>query len=91
MPLAVEEEVPSARRVTRIADKDLPFGGTWTFEITPDGGGSVLTITEDGEVKGGVFRAMSLLMGHERTIRSYLTHAARALGESVDPVRIVPS
>lgn len=31
----VEEAVPSRRLVTRIADKSLPFGGTWTYELTP--------------------------------------------------------
>jgi hypothetical protein len=24
-----------SRRVTRIAEKNLPFGGTWTIEISP--------------------------------------------------------
>jgi len=92
MPLRVEEEVAPTRRVTRIADEGLPFGGIWTFEIVPEGGGGrgcVLTITEDGEVKNALFRAMSLLMGHEKTIRSYMTHAAKALGEAAVPVRIV--
>ena len=32
----VEDKMPS-RRVTRIAEKNLPFGGTWTIEISPDG------------------------------------------------------
>ncbi len=91
MPLRVEDEAAPTRRVTRIADEDLPFGGIWTFEIVPEGGGCVLTITEDGEVKNALFRAMSLLMGHDKTIRSYLTHAAKALSETAEPVRIVPA
>lgn len=91
MPLRVEEEAAPVRRVTRIADENLPFGGIWTFEIVPEGGGCVLKITEDGEVKNALFRAMSLLMGHEKTIKSYMTHAAKALGETAEPVRIVPA
>src|SRR5215510_15106925 len=30
----VEDRAPQGR-VTRIADRSLPFGGTWTVEITP--------------------------------------------------------
>ena len=33
---AVESD-PPRRLVTRIADPSLPFGGTWTYEITPSG------------------------------------------------------
>lgn len=34
------EDSPPARRAVRIADRGLPFSGTWTFEIAsaPDGG-----------------------------------------------------
>ena len=64
---------PPRRLVARIADPDLPFGGTWTYEIEPATGGSRLTITEDGEVRSPVFRFMSrFIFGHESTIRAYL-------------------
>ncbi len=29
------EMVPSAKVVSLIADPDLPFGGTWTYELRP--------------------------------------------------------
>src|SRR5258708_34596224 len=42
------ETTPSKRIVNRIADPKLPFGGNWVYEIAPDGGGTSLTITENG-------------------------------------------
>jgi uncharacterized protein YndB with AHSA1/START domain len=54
----VEERAPE-RRVTRIADDKLPFGGTWTYELAPEGDGTRLTITEDGFVKNPVFRFLA--------------------------------
>src|SRR5215831_4791164 len=54
----LEATAPS-RRVTRIADRNLPFGGTWTYAITPTEEGCTLTITEHGEVYNPVFRFVS--------------------------------
>jgi hypothetical protein len=69
-----EEESAIANQVmvTRIANKDLPFGGSWTFELTPDSGGTQLTITENGEVYNPIFRFMSkYIFGHTATIRQF--------------------
>lgn len=46
----VTESVPPRRLVTRIAEHNLQFSGTWTYELGPDGPGTRLTITERGEV-----------------------------------------
>ena len=43
----------------RIADPELPFGGTWTYELKPEGTGTRLVITERGEVYNPIFRFMS--------------------------------
>ncbi len=69
-----EEEVdPPTRRVIRIADKNLPFGGTWTFEIRPASRGCVLQITENGEIYNPVFRFISrFFRGYDATINQYL-------------------
>ena len=50
---------PPTRFVSRIADPDQPFGGTWTFEIAPDADGARVTITEQGEVYNPMFRFLS--------------------------------
>jgi uncharacterized protein YndB with AHSA1/START domain len=74
---------PAERRmVRRIADKNLPFGGSWTFEVTPNNGGSRVTITEDGEVYNIVFRFVSkFVMGHYGTIKAFLEDLSRKFGE----------
>ena len=60
-PLTFEvvESRPPDRLVVRIADPDLPFGGTWTYELKPDGSGTHFVITERGEVYNPIFRFMS--------------------------------
>lgn len=75
------EVVESARPshlVTRIADEGLPFGGTWTWELAPDGAGTVVTLTEDGEIYNPLFRFMSrFVFGHEQTMRTFLDDLER--------------
>ena len=74
MTLAVERWEPPRILVVRIADPDLPFGGTWTYEITPAAEGSRLKITEDGEVYNPLFRFMArFVFGYEGTIGSYMS------------------
>jgi uncharacterized protein YndB with AHSA1/START domain len=59
--------------VTRIADRSLPFGGKWTYELIPRGDSTTLRITEDGEVYNPVFRFVSrFVIGHTATIDAYL-------------------
>ena len=79
---ALEEMVPSRRIVTRIADPKLPFGGSWTFDLTGAEGGTTLRITEDGEVYNPVFRFVSrFFMSPTATIETYLRDVARHYGE----------
>jgi uncharacterized protein YndB with AHSA1/START domain len=75
------ESVPPRHLMTRIADPSLPFGGTWTYEIAPSGGGSQLSITENGEVYNPAFRFVSrYIMGHAATVDAYLKAVAPKLG-----------
>jgi uncharacterized protein YndB with AHSA1/START domain len=70
----VERSTPNQLLVTRIADTDLPFGGSWTYEIAPAGDGQTsLSLTEDGEVYNPIFRfASRFVMGHDATMKQYL-------------------
>ena len=80
MTLTVERLEAPRLLVGRIADPGLPFGGTWTYEITPTSGGSRLRITEAGEVYNPVFRFMArYIFGYEGTIRSYMTSLQKRL------------
>ncbi len=70
---------PSGMRSV-IEDTGEPFGGEWIYAITPSGAGSVIEITEDGWVSNPVFRVVSRLIGHHRTLDSYLSALARRFG-----------
>ena len=79
----VLEEKPAERLVVKIADEALPFGGTWTFQLTPTDGGTSVRITENGEVKNPAFRFLArFVFGYTSTIDTYLRDLARQLGES---------
>ncbi len=65
----VVESRPPERLVVRIADPELPFGGTWTYELKPEGTGTRLVITERGEVYNPIFRFMSrFVFSHTATM-----------------------
>ena len=76
----VVEAAEPRRLVTRIADTDLPFGGRWEYDLSPEDGGSRLTITERGEVYNPLFRFMSrFVFGHMATMEKYLAALERQL------------
>jgi uncharacterized protein YndB with AHSA1/START domain len=82
IPLETIDAQPPQRLVLRIADPTLPFGGTWTYIVTPTSDGATLTITEDGWVSNVLFRVMSrFVLGHHATIDVYLKNVAAKLGE----------
>ena len=69
----METVEPPRKIVTRIANKTLPFGGSWTYELSPQDGGTRLVITENGEVYNPLFRFMSrFVFGHTATIERFL-------------------
>ena len=79
LTMGIEQSDPPRRVVTRILDRNLPYGGVWEYEIAPDGTtGSRVTITERGWVSNPVFRVVSrFVMGQTSTMDAYL----RALGK----------
>ena len=82
LPYETVVSQPPAKLVARIADPKLPFGGTWTYEITPVAGGSSLRIREDGEIYNPVFRFLSrFVFGYSGTIDTYLKSLAKKFGE----------
>ena len=80
------EFVAQTRVQTRIANTDLAFGGTWTFELQADGEGSQLRITENGYVNNVIFRFLSrVVFGQTGSIEGFLRLAGTKFGESVTP------
>lgn len=83
IPLAIVEAAPPVRLVTRIDATDLAFGGTWTYELREDRGGTLITITERGDVYNPIFRTLSrFVLGHTATLDTYLRNLAKRFGET---------
>jgi hypothetical protein len=86
IPYVIVDSVSPQRLVTKIADPKLPFGGTWTFEITPtnDGSASTVRITENGEIYNPVFRFVArFFLGFSATEAQYLRDLGAKLQEPV--------
>jgi hypothetical protein len=80
----VIESVPPRKLVVRIADQNLPYGGSWTYDLTPDGSGTRLTITERGEIYNPIFRFVSrFILGYTSTMESVLRSLGAKHGETV--------
>lgn len=81
--LALEtiEIMPPERLVRRVVANRM-FGGTWTVTLRQAPGGTEVAVTESGEVFHPLFRTVSkFVIGHDRSVRAYLTNLARSLGE----------
>ena len=82
----VIEQQPG-KQVVRIADDDEPFGGTWTWVVSPrPNGGTSVRITEVGFVKNPIFRAIgAVFFSPTDTMEGYLRALAAKLGETAEP------
>ncbi len=84
-----EESVTPSRLVYRIDDEGLPYGGRWILEVRPDGKGSVLEITEEGEVSSPLYRLMArYVFGQYRTMEQYVRDLGRYLDEPAELERV---
>jgi hypothetical protein len=81
MTLITMESTPPHRLVRQIGP-GLPFGGGWVYEITPDGSGSRLKITENGEVYNPVFRVVGKFMDPTASMTTFMTGLAKKFGET---------
>ena len=83
VPYEIVEWTPPRRCSTRIADPNLPFAGTWTFELTPQADGSTtLRITENGEIHNVFFRFVArFFIGYTATMEDYLKALGRKFNE----------
>ena len=74
---------PPRKQVLKIVDDGQPFGGTWTWQLEPNGSGTRLAITEAGFVKNPMFRFMgAMFWSPTDTIRDYLKALAAHLGDT---------
>lgn len=75
-----KEETAPSKLVREIMGDDLPFGGTWTFDLAARGERTELTITEDGFIKPPLFRAIAqYFIGLDRTMKSFAASLEKRL------------
>ncbi|MFN8669284.1 MAG: SRPBCC family protein [Gemmatimonadaceae bacterium] len=79
------EALPSVvgrRFTTRMTQDDLPFAGQWDYELSSDGTGTVLVITERGTIRSPLFRVLArYIVGYTHSLESYHRSLAARLGE----------
>ncbi|MGA2598440.1 MAG: SRPBCC family protein [Bryobacteraceae bacterium] len=69
----------------RIATENLPYSGSWTTALQPQGETTTVRITETGQVYNPVFRFVSrFVIGHTRTIDTYLRALGKANGQEIE-------
>lgn len=70
----ITEKTANHSVTVQIADDDLPFSGSWSYNIEPaNDEGALLMITENGEVYNPIFRFVSAyVLGHDNTINQYM-------------------
>ncbi|MGQ0563118.1 MAG: SRPBCC family protein [Gemmatimonadota bacterium] len=91
LTFVMDDAVRPSRVVTRIADTGEGFGGTWRYEIAPEAAGSVVVITEHGEVDNPLYRFMSkFVFGHHTALETYAADLGRKFGENVPVERVKP-
>lgn len=80
--LETKEAVPPRRLVRSIADESGPFTGRWEFALSPEDGGTRVTLTEHGEVRNPFFRFMArAFMDPAAYLELYLKALADRFGE----------
>lgn len=64
-------------------DKNMQFGGSWTYELEATGDKTTkLTITENGEVYSPFFRFVSkYIMGHKGTMKRFMQNLKNEIGD----------
>lgn len=85
-----EETVTPTRFVARIDDPSQPFGGRWTWRVEPDRrGGSIVSITEEGEIYSPLFRFFArFVFGYHGTQEAYLRSLGERFGERTEVERV---
>ena len=79
--MTVKDAVPPSKFVTFIDDESQPFGGSWTFEITPTASGGIAVDNHRARRDyNPAFRALArYVFGYTSTMESFLAAAGERL------------
>lgn len=70
---AIAEVEPLSRMVTRLADEGADMAGSWTWQLAPDGDGTVVRVTEAGEIRSPIVRFFArYVVGYDATVEEYV-------------------
>jgi len=88
VPLIVIQATAPDKLVTQIdTSAGAAFGGTWTYELVPEAGGTRISVTEAGWIGNPIFRFLSrFIFGYYGSLDGYLTALGKKFGEEVRPV-----
>lgn len=76
---ALEVEAPGRRWRTTILTQGLPYGGYWLIELTPEGAGSRVRVSEHGFVDNLAFRALGrFVFGFDSSLKTWLSDLSAA-------------
>jgi hypothetical protein len=86
-PIIVLESSPARKLVTQIdPTAGGAFGGTWTYEFTPDANCTGISVTEAGWISNLLFRFMArFLFGYYGSLDGYLKALGKHFRETVQP------
>jgi uncharacterized protein YndB with AHSA1/START domain len=92
VPIIVLEASPPRRMATQI-DPTVggggAFGGTWTYDLTPDANGTRISVTEAGWIGNPIFRFMSrFVFGYYGSLDGYLKALAQRLARPRNPFTV---
>lgn len=66
------ESAPYSDLVIKIADKETPLLGKWTYHLKEEENGTLLTITETTEIYNPIYRSIAYLKGQDSNLNEYI-------------------
>lgn len=82
MTVITAESAPPSHLVRQMIDEGGPFAGSWTYDISPEGNGSRVVLTEVATFKNPLFRVMARLFGQTKYLDEHLQDLAKKFGEN---------
>lgn len=85
MTIITAESQPPTHLVRNLGDHSGPFSGSWTYDLSPNDGGTRVVLTEVAGFKNPLFRVMARLFGQTKYIDEHLEDLAKKFGETAKP------